>query len=100
MLKLGIIGHSFKENEKRVPVHPNDFHKITERYREYIYIDHDYGINYGYSDEQLAPYVAGIINKEDMYKFCDVILVLKYTYDDYLLIDTNKICWGKKGFES
>jgi hypothetical protein len=24
ILKLGIIGHSFKDNEKRVPIHPHD----------------------------------------------------------------------------
>ena len=94
MLKLGIIGYSFKDSEKRLPIHPRDFRKISEKYQKLIYIDHGYGMNFGYADDQLRPYVGGIINRNDIYKICDIVLVLKYTNNDYENIDPNKICWG------
>lgn len=93
-LKLGIIGISYKENEKRLPIYPGDFKKIDKKYQKNIFIDHNYGINFGYSDDQLQPYVGGILSKEEIYKICDVILILKYTHNDYKLINPNKICWG------
>lgn len=94
MLKLGIIGRSFKENEKRLPIHPADFQKIPIEFREYIFIDKNYGINFGYGDEQLKPYIGGILTKDEIYNYCDVILVLKYTKPDYVKMGMNKICWG------
>jgi alanine dehydrogenase len=94
MLKLGIIGKSYKENEKRLPIHPADFSQIDEKYRGFVYIDKDYGINFGYSDDELRPYVADILDKSDIYKICDVILTLKYVKNDYLAMEPNKICWG------
>jgi len=93
MKKLGIIGNSFKENEKRLPIHPSDFCKIDNKYRQYIYIDEGYGNNFGYSDNDLKKYV-NILPKNKIYEECDIVLVLKYTYDDYKLISSNKICWG------
>ena len=50
MLKIGIIGQSFKENEKRLPIHPADFKHLNPLYKNIIYIDKNYGINFGYSD--------------------------------------------------
>jgi alanine dehydrogenase len=94
MLKLGIIGTSHKEHEKRLPVHPAHFANIDEKYRQHIYIDKNYGINFGYSDTQLLQYVAGIVNRMDIYNICDVIITLKYTTQDYIDMQPNKICWG------
>lgn len=94
MLKLGIIGQSNKENEKRLPIHPKDFKNIDEKYRNLIYIDKNYGFNFGYKDSELSPYVGGIIDKSDIYKICDIILILKFTYDDYLNVKPGTICWG------
>lgn len=93
MLKLGIIGESNKENEKRLPIHPNDFSKISEKYREFIYIDKNYGVNFGYSDDELIQYV-NVIDKKEIYEKCDIILILKYVNKDYIDIGPNKICWG------
>jgi alanine dehydrogenase len=93
-LTLGIIGESFKQNEKRLPLHPKDFCNIPERYRSHIFIDQGYGKNFGYTDDQLRPYVGGILKKEEMYKKCDVMMILKYTKSDYKMFDSKKICWG------
>lgn len=92
MLKLGIIGHNFKDNERRLPIHPRDFQKINEHYRKSIYIDTNYGINFGYTDEQLRPYVGEIVNKEDIYKMCDIVLMLKYTHNDYKMMTPTEGC--------
>jgi alanine dehydrogenase len=93
-LKIGIIGSSYKENEKRLPIHPADLLKIPIEYRPYILIDTGYGINFGYTDEQLKSHVGKILTKEEIYKIADVILVLKFTKQDYELIRPKKICWG------
>lgn len=93
-LKLGIIGASYKENEKRLPIHPKDFCKIDKIYKNHIYIDKNYGVNFGYTDDQLRPYVADIVDKSYIYQNCDVILTLKYVKRDYQEIGSDKICWG------
>nr|XP_012556004.1 serine-rich adhesin for platelets-like [Hydra vulgaris] len=92
--KLGIIGNSFKENEKRLPIHPADFSKIPKKYGSNIFIDKSYGKNFGYTDDQLKPFVGAILTKEEIYKSCDVLITLKFTEADYNIIGNDKICWG------
>ena len=94
MHRLGLIGNSFKENEKRLPIHPADFSKIPEKFRQYIFIDKGYGKYFGYQDDHLRPYVGGILDKSEIYNLCDVITTLKFTSSDYKMVPAGKMCWG------
>src|SRR5260370_393070 len=59
-LTLGVVAHSRKENERRLPIHPMHFQRIDADLREHIYLENGYGESFGVTDEQLAPYVRGL----------------------------------------
>ena len=60
-LELGIVAHSRKENEHRLPVHPAHFERIDADLRARIYLESGYGEHFGVADSQLAPLVAGFV---------------------------------------
>ena len=58
-LSLGVMGRSRKENERRLPLHPQHLSRIPDDLRESIYLERDYGDRFGMSDDQLKGWVAG-----------------------------------------
>ena len=56
-LRLGVVGSSAKENEHRLPLHPDHFARIPEELRGHITLEHGYGEKFRRSDSDLAPYV-------------------------------------------
>ena len=43
LLTLGVVAHSRKENERRLPIHPMHFQRIDADLREHIYLENGYG---------------------------------------------------------
>ena len=64
LLTLGVVAHSRKENERRLPIHPMHFQRIDADLREHIYLENGYGESFGVTDEQLAPYVGGLLPRD------------------------------------
>ena len=52
-LTLGVPGRSRKENERRVPLHPDHFEAIPRSLRRRIVLERGYGEAYGVSDLEL-----------------------------------------------
>ncbi|MCW2659128.1 MAG: alanine dehydrogenase [Mycobacterium sp.] len=53
-LRLGVIGATPKENERRLPIHPHHFDRIGADVRASIYLEGGYGEYLGVSDTQLS----------------------------------------------
>ena len=56
---LGVMAHSFKENERRLPIHPEHFDRIEPDVVGRIYLERGYGEHFGISDKKLARSVGG-----------------------------------------
>jgi alanine dehydrogenase len=93
-LSLGIMSRSSKENERRLPIHPLHFERIDADLRERIYVENGYGERFGLSDEQLAPFVAGLRSREQLIAECDVILLAKPLAGDLAELRPGQILWG------
>ena len=76
-LRLGVIGATRKENERRLPIHPHHFDRIDADVRASIYLEAGYGERFGVPDTQLSGWVAGMRSREQLIAGCDVILLLK-----------------------
>ena len=59
LLSLGVIGTSAKENEHRLPLHPEHLPHLDADLRARITLEHGYGEKYGAPDSQLAEHVGG-----------------------------------------
>ena len=93
-LTLGVVAHSRKENERRLPIHPMHFQRIDADLREHIYLENGYGESFGVTDEQLAPYVGGLLPRDGLLGDCDVIVLPKLQPSDLAEMREGQIVWG------
>lgn len=93
-LSLGVLATSSKENELRLPIHPQHFGRIDADLRAGIVLEHGYGDRYGVSDDHLAPQVAGMRSREEIIATTDVVLLPKPTLDDMASLRDGQVLWG------
>ena len=93
-LKLGVIGRTGKENERRVPIHPHHLDRIDADLRADIYFERGYGANFGVSDAELSELAAGVRSREELIADCDVILLIKPEASDLAELRVGQVLWG------
>ena len=93
-LSLGVLATSSKENELRLPIHPQHFDRIDADLRARVFLERGYGDRYGVSDEQLATQVAGLRSREEIIASSDVVLLPKPTLEDVASLREGQVLWG------
>jgi len=95
MPRLGVIGTSRKENERRVAIHLDHLDRIPENLRGRIQFEKGYGEIFGMSDAEVAKHCAGLASRAELLAQADTVLLLpKPMAED--LAETRKggIIWG------
>ncbi|MCW2687601.1 MAG: alanine dehydrogenase [Mycobacterium sp.] len=93
-LSLGVVAHSGKLNERRLPIHPAHLERISRRLRERMYFEHGYGERFGVTEGELAELVGGIWTREQLLAGCDVILLPKVQSADLAEMLVGQTVWG------
>jgi alanine dehydrogenase len=93
-LSLGIIAATHKENEHRLPIHPEHFDRIDADILGRIHLERGYGEYFGVSDEQLSQSVAGMRSRAELISECDVILLTKPDAADLAELRPGQVLWG------
>jgi alanine dehydrogenase len=93
-LSLGVLAASSKENEFRLPIHPQHFDRIDADLRARIVLERGYGDRYGVSEEQLATQVGAIRSREEIIATSDIVLLPKPTLDDMASFRDGQVLWG------
>jgi alanine dehydrogenase len=93
-LSLGVMARSLKENERRLPLHPDHLGRIPDDLRGSVYLERGYGDGFGVSDDQLKSRVAGLRTREQLVAECDVILQPKPLLRDIAEMRVGQVLWG------
>ena len=93
-LTLGLLATSSKENELRLPIHPQHFDRIDADLRARIVLERGYGDRYGVSEDVLATQVGAIRSREEVIATSDVVLLPKPTLDDVASLREGQVLWG------
>lgn len=93
-LTLGVFGTSLKENDQRVAIHPTHLPTIDESLRRRIWMETDYGLRFGVSNQELADQVAGLCSRDELFERCDILLLPKPTDADFGHFRPGQILWG------
>lgn len=93
-LALGVFGTSRKENEFRLPIHPDHLDRIDAELRGSIYLENGYGSRFGAGPEDLETLVAGTATQEELLERCDVILLPKPLAEDVVRLREGQVLWG------
>ncbi|MDZ7884727.1 MAG: N(5)-(carboxyethyl)ornithine synthase [Mycobacterium sp.] len=94
LLSLGVMAHSRKPNEQRLPIHPAHFSKIEPELRQRIFLEHGYGEDFGATDEGLAELVGGMRSRAELVAECDVIVLPKVQAEDLSELRVGQVVWG------
>lgn len=94
LLGLGVIGSSAKENEHRLPIHPDHLPHLDADLRARITLEHGYGARFGVDDESLREYVAGFASRDQLLAESDVVLLPKPQLSDVAAMGRGKVLWG------
>jgi alanine dehydrogenase len=81
-ITLGVIATSGKENEHRLPLHPEQIGEIDPELRRRIFLEEGYGERFHVADDDLAALVGGIVPRERLIEESRIVLVPKPTADD------------------
>ena len=88
------MAQSRKENEHRLPIHPAHFERIDLDLRAHIHLEQGYGKHFGISDEQLVPFVAGLLPRAELIEQSDVVLLAKPMLEDVAELREGQVLWG------
>ncbi|GAB3763022.1 alanine dehydrogenase [Nocardioides ginsengisegetis] len=94
LLSLGVIGSSAKENEHRLPLHPDHLALLDADLRARITLEHGYAARFGVRDEDLSDVVAGFASREELLAGSDVVLLPKPQHADVAALGPGQVLWG------
>lgn len=93
-LTIGVIGSSFLENEKRVPLYPEHIAWMDDEVRGKLIFECGYGTRVGVSDAQLSEMAAGVDSRDSLFRRCDIILLPKPTVTDIRQMHAGQVLCG------
>ena len=94
LLGLGVIGSSAKENENRLPLHPEHIPGLDPDLRARITLEHGYGARFGVEDAALVDHVAGFASRSEILAGSDVVLLPKPQHEDVAALGPGQVLWG------
>jgi len=95
LLTVGVVGSSLKENEQRVPIHPQHIEWMPDEVRAQLVFERGYGEPFGIDDATiLAQGVGGVADREALFTDYDVVLLPKPTQQDFDMLREDSILWG------
>ncbi len=93
-LSFGVIGTSKKEDEQRVPIHPDHLPRLPEEYRKQLIFEEGYGAPFGISDSEIAVQTGGIASRSDLLAELVNVIIAKPTLADLKDLREGGILWG------
>lgn len=91
---MGVMAHSRKENEYRLPIHPAHVGKIDPLLRQRIFFEEGYGERFDIDDDALAAIMGRVRSREELLADCDVILLPKVQAGDLADMREGQVVWG------
>lgn len=93
-LSLGVLAHSRKPDERRLPIHPAHFPRIDAHLRPRILLERGYGSQFGAAEDTLAGLVGGFGTRDQLIAECDIILLPKVQAEDLAEMRVGQVIWG------
>ena len=93
-LTLGVIGTSRKNDEKRVPIHPEHLMRLPKKVRRQLVFEKGYGSPFNIDDKVIASQTAGIATRNEILKDIGSVIIVKPTYSDIEEIKDGGLIWG------
>jgi len=92
--KVGVIGTSRKEDERRFPIHPEHLHRIPEELRCQLIFEEGYGTPFGITDSEIAALTGGIATRHELLADIGTVIISKPVLADLEELREGGVLWG------
>ncbi|UXX79192.1 N(5)-(carboxyethyl)ornithine synthase [Reichenbachiella carrageenanivorans] len=93
-LIFGVIGTSMKEDENRIPIHPEHLSRISESVRKQLIFEKGYGKPFHISDEEIAAQTGGIASRSEILSDIGCAIIAKPIVSDLEQLKVGGTLWG------
>ncbi len=93
-LTLGVIGTSRKEDEKRVPIHPDHLSRLPEDIRKQLIFEKGYGAPFGLDDDFFVSHAGGVASRHKLLAEIGSVIIAKPVLADLQEIREGGFIWG------
>jgi len=94
ILKFGVIGTSRKEDENRIPIHPEHLMRLSEQIRSQLIFEEGYGAPFGISDSKMADQSGGVATRHEILADIGNVILAKPVLADFEELKEGGILWG------
>ncbi|MGF1877375.1 N(5)-(carboxyethyl)ornithine synthase [Photobacterium frigidiphilum] len=92
--KVGVIGTSRKEDERRFPIHPEHLLRIPEDLRHRLIFEEGYGEPFGISDSDIAALTGGTASRHELLADIGRVIIAKPVLEDLQELREGGTLWG------
>jgi len=92
--RVGVIGTSRKEDERRFPIHPKHLSRIPEALRRQLIFEEGYGAPFGIADSEIAALSGGIATRHELLADIGMVIINKPVLADLKELREGGILWG------
>jgi N5-(carboxyethyl)ornithine synthase len=93
-MSLGVIRSTYKENEQRVPIHPDHFNGIPEALRSHMSLERGFGVPFGIPDKELEQQFGGLGTRAEIMRESEIVLLPKPMAEDLRERREGGVLWG------
>ncbi len=93
-LTFGVIGTSKKEDERRIPIHPEHLSRLPEQIRRQLIFEEGYGAPLGIEDSEIAAQTGGIATRHELLADIGMVIIPKPVLSDLQELREGGILWG------
>lgn len=94
-MDIAVIGTSKKENEKRVPIHPDQIAQIPLKIRKHLFFEKGYGIPFDMEDEMISSLTGNqLIERKALFSNYKAFLITKPVAEDFEDMQEGSLIWG------
>lgn len=94
LLKMGVIGTSKKEDERRLPIHPEHLKRLPKDIRKQLIFEKGYGTAFHISDEEISELSGGLASRSEILSDIGDVIIAKPVLADLKEIKDGGIIWG------
>lgn len=94
LLTMGVIGTSQKEDERRVPIHPEHLNRLPESTRKQLIFEKGYGKPFHFDDGQISELTGGIASRDEILTDIGSAIIAKPILSDLKKIKEGGLIWG------
>ena len=94
LLQMGVIGTSKKEDERRVPIHPEHLKRLPEQIRNQLVFEEGYGKPFNIDDNEIKSLTGGIATRSEILSHIGSAIIAKPILSDLEELKEGGILWG------